>query len=209
MKRNRSFLTLGVTLLIAACNDGAIVGRPEAEPEATPTSTPPTDPTPTPTLPPVPGDIEIVMTWDDLGDDWELHLVKPGGRINDSLTDCTWTTCIWTSPDWGVAGDAADDPHKDFDDVDQFGPERIWLAGPETGTYTVLVEHWGTGSPDSDGTITLEVDGQVMTLPKENLPPQHVWTVATIDWPSAVVTPSDAVFDCTASWSGGCTAELP
>ena len=74
----------------------------------------------------------------------------------------------------------------------------------------MLVEHWGTGTPDSDGTVTIDVTGQAsITLSMMDLAPQHVWTVATIAWPSGVITPSTSVFDCTAAWSGGCTAALP
>ncbi len=153
-------------------------------------------------------DFTITTQWDEVGDDWELHLVKPGGRINDAVTDCTWTTCITASPDWGVMGDPADDPHKDIDDEDAFGPENIWLAGPETGRYTVLVEHWGPGTP-SDGFVTLNVGGQVVTVAMQDLTSHFVWTVATIDWPGGTITPSQSVFDCTASWTGGCTAQLP
>ena len=200
-------LALGAALLASACNDGSVVGAPGSEPDES--ATPTAEASPVPTLPPVPGDIEIVLQWDDLGDDWELHLVKPGGSINDNATDCTWTSCVSASPDWGVLGDPVDDPHKDFDDVDQFGPERVWLANPEAGTYTVLVEHWGTGLPESDGSVTLDVGGQIVSVSMSDLAPQHVWTAARIAWPSGTITPTQDVFDCTASWAGGCTATLP
>lgn len=210
MKRFAQVFGLGVALFASACNDGSVVGAPDAEPEPEATPTPEPEASPVPTLPPVPGDIEIVMQWDDAGDDWELHLVKPGGQINDVATDCTWTSCVYASPDWGAVGDPADDPHKDYDDTDQFGPERIWLANPEPGTYTVLVEHWGTGLPESDGSVTIEVAGlPLVTVSMNDLAPQHVWTAATITWPSGVVTPSQDVFDCSAEWSGGCTATMP
>ena len=156
----------------------------------------------------VTADITATIQWDDLGLDWELHLVKPGGRINDPATDCTWTTCISSSPDWGVPGDPSDDPHKDIDNTGNYGPENIWLAGPETGRYTVLVEHWGGGQPSS-GFVTLNVGGQVHTVAITGLVSRHVWTAATIDWPAGTVTTSQATFDCTASWSSGCTAVLP
>jgi hypothetical protein len=214
MKRLALVLALaGVAALAAACNDaGSLVGAPEPEPDETPgpDPDPEPEPSPMPTLPPTPGDIEIVAAWDAAGDDWELHLVKPGGQINDNATDCTWTSCVTASPDWGAAGDPADDPHKDYDDLDQYGPERIWLAFPEPGTYTIYVEHWGTGFPESDGTVTIGVVGQpLVTVSMMNLAPQHVWTVGTITWPSGIVTPSQDVYDCTATWDFGCPAILP
>lgn len=157
----------------------------------------------------VAADITATVQWDDVGRDWELHLIKPGGRINDDATDCTWTSCIGTSPDWGVAGDATDDPHKDIDNTGAYGPENIWLAGPEAGTYTVMVEHWSTGAATSDGFVTLNVAGQAYTIAIQDLASRHVWTAATIAWPSGVVTPSQAIHDCTANWSGGCRDVIP
>lgn len=154
-------------------------------------------------------DIRVTISWDELGEDWELHLIKPGGRINDDATDCTWTSCIDTGPDWGVKGDASDDPLKDVDDLDSYGPENIFLAKPENGRYTVMVEHWGRGSPMSDGQAIVNVRGQAVVFSIMDLAPQWVWTVATIDWPSGVVTPVGTVFDCSAMWSGGCNAPIP
>lgn len=157
----------------------------------------------------VDADIRVTLSWDALGQDWELHLIQPGGTINDDATDCTWTSCIDTSPDWGVEGDASDDPHKDVDNTGAYGPENIWLAKPEAGTYTVMVEHWGTGDPSSSGQVIFNVAGQVVVARMENLAPSNVWTAATIEWPSGKVTTSDDVYDCTADWSGGCQADIP
>src|SRR5687768_3351479 len=103
MKRFASVFNAVLALaLVPACNDAELAGAP-AQPEETPGPDPTPEPTAEPT-PPLPEQAEIAvdMHWDDLGLDWELHLVKPGGRINDALTDCTWTTCIYSSPDWGV-----------------------------------------------------------------------------------------------------------
>lgn len=155
-------------------------------------------------------DIRITMNWDELGADWELHLVKPGGKINDNATDCTWTSCIGASPDWGVQGDATDDPTKDVDNTGAFGPENILLSKPESGTYTVMVEHWGQGDPMSDGTVILNVANQpIHVLRMTDLAPMRVWTAATLTYPGAVVAPSTAVHDCSANWSGGCRDSIP
>ncbi len=96
-------------------------------------------------------DIRVTISWDDKGRDWEAHLVKPNGRINDNLTDCTWTPCLGTGPDWGVAGDLSDNAHKDVDNTGPYGPENIFLSKPESGRFTVLIEHWGVGQPSAGG----------------------------------------------------------
>lgn len=155
-------------------------------------------------------DIRVTLTWDDLGLDWELHLIRPGGRINDPATDCTWNTCIHTRPDWGVIGDSSDDPEKDLDNTGHYGPENISLSGPTNGTYTIMVEHWGLGDPASSGEATINIGGGATTaIPIMNLAPQHVRYVAQIEWPSGTVTPLSTVFDCSASWAGGCQAAIP
>ncbi len=154
-------------------------------------------------------DIQVTLTWDALGRDWELHLVKQGGRINDNATDCTWTSCISTSPDWGVAGNAADNPRKDVDNTGAFGPENVYLSGAEPGTYTVMVEHWASGDPKSSGQVILNVKGNVVTVPIRELAYKHVRTAATIAWPSGAITPIDQDYDCSANWSSGCKADIP
>jgi len=155
-------------------------------------------------------DIRITLTWDAEGSDFELHLVREGGRINDNATDCTWTSCIGQAPDWGRRGDETDNPSKDVDDTDAFGPENIIYPGPEDGTYTVLVEHWGEGRRGATGAVVINVRGrEPVQLPIDGLDPQHVIVVATIEWPSGRVTPVLEVHDCRDNWAGGCFDELP
>ena len=158
----------------------------------------------------VQADIRLTLTWDANGSDFELHLIKEGGRINDNATDCTWTSCIGQGPDWGVMGDTSDDPRKDVDNTGNYGPENIFYAKPEAGRYTVMVEHWGAGTPDADGQVTINlIDEQPTTIDITNLTSHHVFTAATIDWPSKKVTPVASDHDCTANWSGGCLDAIP
>lgn len=155
-------------------------------------------------------DLQVSLSWDALGLDFELHLVRQGGRINDNATDCTWTSCIGASPDWGVEGDSSDDPHKDVDNTGTFGPENIWLNRPEDGGYTVLVEHWGNGGALASGEVTILLAGRpAVKIPITHLASRWVDTVATIDWPTRTVTPVSTFTDCTGSWSSGCTLPLP
>jgi hypothetical protein len=155
-------------------------------------------------------DIRLTLAWDDAGSDFELHLVREGGTINDNAEDCTWTSCIGQAPDWGRAGDAADNPSKDVDDVDAFGPENIVYPGAADGTYTVLVEHWGAGRPGATGSVVINVRGRPpVELPIESLDPQHVLIVATIEWPGGEVRPVLRDHDCTGNWAAGCRDAIP
>ena len=162
--------------------------------------------------------LRITLTWDDLGDDFELHLVRAGGTINDRTddgsgsNDCTWNTCIRAMPDWGVSGDPSDDPVKDIDDTGSYGPENITLTNPEPITYTVLVEHWGSGDPGADGEVIINVgEGDTLAVPVTDLPPEWVALIAEIEFPAGTITPIGEQYDCTAEWgfNGGCGATLP
>ena len=101
-------------------------------------------------------DVRVTLAWDEKGGDFELHLLRPGGTINDNASDCTWTSCVSQSPDWGVAGDESDNPKKDVDDTGTYGPENVFLAKPVDGTYAVYVEHWGAGADDAKGSAHWE-----------------------------------------------------
>jgi len=157
-------------------------------------------------------DIQLTLNWDDIGQDFELHLIKPDGKINDTVegSDCTWTTCVTEQPDWGVVGNAADNPIKDVDDTNTAGPENIRLYQPENGTYSVFVEHWGTGQPEADGNVVLNVSGKD-TLVSEvtDLPSRHVWYVGDITWPEKDIALDGRIIDCSNDWSAGCLLDLP
>jgi hypothetical protein len=153
-------------------------------------------------------DIRLTTAWDDKGSDWELHLVRPGGRINDATSDCTWTTCVASQPDWGVPGDATDNPYKDVDNTSSYGPENIALAKPAPGTYHVYVEHWGVGEP-SNGRLVVQLGGSTWVQEITGLQRQGVWKAATIQWPEGIVSLSTDVFDCSGQWERGCKAQLP
>lgn len=191
-------LVLAVSLALAACGEDPHLSYPAVDPG--PGTVPPAT-TGTP-------DIHVNLTWDDRGRDWELHLVKPGGRINDNATDCTWTSCIDRSPDWGVPGDRSDNPSKDSAGTGAFGPENIVLNRPEPGRYTVLVEHWGSGLP-SNGRAIITVRGRPTMVDIHDLVSRHVRVVAAIDWPSGATTVINRDHDCRANWASGCRDPLP
>lgn len=158
----------------------------------------------------VDADIRVTLTWTDQGYDFELHLIKEGGQINDNATDCTWTSCIGAGPDWGTPEDLTDNPRKDVDNTGTYGPENIFYASPEDGTYTVMVEHWGNGSPESDGQVTINLKDQApVTIDIADLAPQHVFTAATISWPSKQVSVIGDDYDCSGNWIGGCKDAIP
>lgn len=149
-------------------------------------------------------DIQVTLTWDDLGDDFDIHLVKPGGSYRDRESDCYFGSCktssVTSSLDWGVVNDLSDNPSLDVDNLGSFGPENIFLNRPEDGRYHVFVEHYGNGDPLADGSVVFNIRGETrMVATVEDLEPDFVWSVGTIDWPSGIVTLDGTVHDCSFS----------
>lgn len=162
------------------------------------------------------GDLQITVTWDNLGQDLELHLIRPGGHINDEATktDCTWTTCLGTNhPDWGTLGVSSDDPRKDVDNQGPYGPENIYLNAPETGRYAILVEHWGNGQPCTADVFVRYQGAVVYHGTITNFAAHTVWDVGRMDFPNGTfsLAPSPTI-DCRSNWrltTQGCDLTLP
>ena len=159
------------------------------------------------------GGLRITLQWEVGVSDLEIHLIRDGGRINNTFSeaaknDCTWTSCIETQIDWGQTGDRSDDPKKDIDDVGDSGLENIYLEKPESKLYHVLVEYWGYGEK-SHPVLTINIGSETKKFSPLNLTPQQVWYVGTIDWASRSFHPLNKVADCADDWAGGCKKDWP
>ncbi len=158
-------------------------------------------------------DLRVTLSWDERANDLELHLVREGGRINDPVSDCTWFTCVSSPLDWGVPGDASDDPSKDIDATGPFGPENIFLTSAAPGTYHVYVEYWGHGEPTTANLAVAIGESTVAELHASGLDVHDVWDVGVLSFPGGTFTPVDAIVPCQADWrtggSRGCAMALP
>jgi hypothetical protein len=93
---------------------------------------------------------------------------------------------------WCSVSSTDDDPHLDRDDVDGNGPENINLAAPEEGlAYALGVNYWDDhGFGSAFATVRVYVNGsQVYEVGNVALYDHDMWWVATLAWPSGVVTP--------------------
>jgi hypothetical protein len=157
-------------------------------------------------------DLQITLSWGPTANDMELHLIRDGAFINDPVGDCTWFTCMSTSPDWGVPGDPMDDPRKDVDNLFTFGPENIYLTAAAAGTYDVMVEYWGSGTPDTSE-VVITLGGVTVWRGTHTMSLYDVWHVGTLEFPAATFTPVDTIIPCAAMWrtggSFGCALMIP
>lgn len=141
-----------------------------------------------------PESLWIELWWDKAGDDMDLHLLSPGGTLNDEFTDCYYGNCRAARPplDWGVEGFADDNPILDQDDQLGVGPENINLLSPEEGVYTVAVRDWGNnpGIASTSVTANVWVNGNLAWTGTKVVAgdPQQPFVFAEIAWPTGIVT---------------------
>lgn len=155
--------------------------------------------------------MRVTLSWGPEADDLEAHLIRQGGRINNhdgSKNDCTWTSCVKTSPDWGVKGDRSDNPTKDSDWRGNNGLENIVLPKLEPVSYDVMVEYWRVGQPTS-ARVVINVMGKASFLTVPALKTHEVWHVARIDGASGEVTVIDEIIECASNWGSGCRKAIP
>lgn len=123
--------------------------------------------------------IRVTLTWTEIGNDWDLHLIRPGGACLRDFGDCFYGN---RNPDWEQYGN----PQLDIDCIRQCTTENIFLGNPGAGTYEVRVVHY-SGGWDFPGSVFFNVLGQHYSYPLSSLPQSGDVLIGTIDWPSGAV----------------------
>jgi len=132
-------------------------------------------------------DLSVTLTWDQTTADLDLHLVRPGGSYYGE-DDCYYGN---PEPDWGTVGDGTDNPTLSNDD-ERGGPEIVWLAAPEEGTYEVLVHYFfdrSDSGTDVVGSVAITGEGEELaSVTSPTFEEGDVWKVGTLDWSSLTFT---------------------
>ncbi|MFT6159808.1 MAG: hypothetical protein ACJAZO_001347 [Myxococcota bacterium] len=105
--------------------------------------------------------LRIELTWDNAGDDLDLHLLRPeDGTLEDADTSCYFANCAGAGPDWGAVGAVADDPLLIEDDIEGTGPEVMYLQEPGPGVFrAVMRDYPGNANGATIATMTVFWDG--------------------------------------------------
>lgn len=144
-------------------------------------------------------DVYVELTWeteadpnldDIVGTDLDLHLLHPDGAWGEAPHDVFWFN---PDPDWGVPGDASDDPSMPRADSDGAGPEVIDYSNLESGTtYRVGVHYFNDDDfGESTATTKIFVAGELEASYSRILQDGEFWEVATIEAPSLTVEEVD------------------
>ena len=123
----------------------------------------------------------LELTWDRDYTDVDLHLVheQPGAAFYEAPWDCYFQN---KNPDWGVAGESADDPLLPADMDDGYGPEIIGLRDPPAGDYRVWSHYYcDDGFGGTSATVKVFLDGQLVAESTTMLVRTgDVWEVAAL-----------------------------
>lgn len=131
-------------------------------------------------------DIHVQLTWPQLGSDFDLHLIRPGGAYWAIPDDCHWRN---RSPDWGVSGVTSDNPTLDVDCITSCTIENIILPDAFNGTYTIKVHYYSDrGLGPSSPRVRIWVRGQLFDYGPQSMSNGQVWDVATVNWENGTVT---------------------
>ena len=128
-------------------------------------------------------DLRIDLEWDLVGVDLDLHLIAPGGEYFGEL-DCFYGN---PAPDWGVEGDATDNPSLDLDDEGSNAAEAITLQRPEQGEYVIAAHYVNSKESTTYSTApsirVMAGATEVVTMKGDNLEsPGDVLVFGTLDW---------------------------
>lgn len=166
--------------------------------------------------------IQVQLLWEPINEedtlrersaDLDVHMIHPNatGWFTQPY-DCFFNN---PDPDWGQLENPQDNPFLDIDDFSGTGPENLSLATPENtdilgGEYMVGVDYYSqTDRVDGyeygpvrafvrifiNGVLAWDYTEEGDPGFKEMRAVHHFWEVASISWPSGIVTKVDRYYE--------------
>lgn len=131
----------------------------------------------------------IELFWDNATTDLDLHLLRvPTAAVFDPPDDCHYQN---PRPDWGVQGDATDDPELVRDALTGYGPEVFGYVNPIDTTYRAVVVFQNdllSSAPASRATVRVYQYGLLKAEVSRSLPREgEIWSVLDVTWPSGEI----------------------
>jgi hypothetical protein len=133
--------------------------------------------------------IHVRLTWTTPGTDVDLHLRPPDGDAFpswDYSNDCAFYN---ETPDWGILGEASDNPSLDRDCITGCTEENITLGRiTSPGAYSVLAHYYGDhGQGPTQATVEIFLNGtllfsdtRVLNNPTDDPDAGDLWTVLRV-----------------------------
>lgn len=142
--------------------------------------------------------LRFELFWDNLESDLDLHLVPEGSDFFGEA-DCHFAEGQ-LSPDWGIAGETADNPTLIRDALTGYGPEIISLPAPVPGHYRALVHYFSAHHASATrvlATLRLYRFGVLIREVRRTLASEGArWEVLTVTWPGGEFTLTDHCEAC-------------
>lgn len=132
----------------------------------------------------------VELFWDNAGTDVDLHVLRTHQAVLYTAPD----DCFFQNrtPDWGVTGDATDDPELVRDALTGYGPEVFGYVNPIDTTYRVLAvleNDLLSPMPASRVTVRVYLFGVLKAETSRTLERKGaIWEVLDVTWPSGDVT---------------------
>lgn len=132
----------------------------------------------------------IEMFWDNAGTDVDLHVLRNSqALLFTAPDDCHYQN---RTPDWGVLGDATDNPELVRDALTGYGPEVFGYVNPVDSSYriiSVLQNDLLSPMPASKVTVRVYLFGVLKAEVSRTLDRSGaIWEVADVTWPSGDIT---------------------
>jgi hypothetical protein len=132
----------------------------------------------------------VELFWDNAVTDLDLHVTNAPTAALGGVEDCHYAN---KSPDWGLPGDATDDPDYLRDALTGYGPEVFGYVNPVDATYrvhVVLASAHLQPQPTSRATVRVYQFGILKGEFKKTLTVEgETWPVVDVTWPAGTLTP--------------------